>query len=177
MKYAKLILAALLATAGVASADPYSYRHHRVHEERERDVVGTERLDEGRGTAIFRVTPEMRRDGLQLSTNMPGLRIISVDFGYSDGRVVRLPGRQLRGIQDGLLTIQTGRPPGLRTVRVRYLNDVRYGTGVLQLVQLHTGDGYTHDEDLWQNRDPDHDGDDDVDGGYRVDHHRGGYRR
>lgn len=193
-------LAGALATAGVAQADGWRGHHHRNVDDQQQqsyddqsyddgyrsnlDIIGTKTLRPGRGVATFTVTPGVRRDGLELRTGASGLRILAVDFVYSDGRIVRLPGQNLRTQRDGLLTIQTGRPPGLRQVRVSYRAptyqrsgyDSRYDNGyvaqpaaTLQLVQLHTGDGYTHTDDLWQNRDPDGDGDDEVDGGYNVD--------
>src|SRR5690242_12482826 len=118
-----LTLGGALATAHVASANPYrvrvydhrtqwgdSYRQQRRWND---DVIGTAQLTAGRGVAAFQVTPQMRRDGLALRADAQNVRILAVDFEYSDGRVVRLSGRQLRPTQDGLVQIQSGRPPGL----------------------------------------------------------------
>jgi hypothetical protein len=167
-----LAMIGALGSGGAAFAQRWTGHHHSNsnsdsnyenrdgtwHRTRSRaDIIGTGRLDEGRGTVAFTFQSGMRRDGLALSTNAGHLRILSVEFVYSDGRVVRERVRQSLG--DGqMMTIQTGRPPGLRVVRVRYAmgSDDSYGydqssSARLRLIQIHTGDGYTHDEDLWKN--------------------------
>ncbi len=163
-----LAMVGALASSGAAFAqswtghhrsddnDTSARRHTRVRVKA--DIIGTRQLDEGRGVATFKIKPEMRRDGLALATDGANVKILSVEFVYSDGRVVKERVRQTMG--DGqAMTIQTGRPPGLRTVRVRYaMNDNDYYDSYsystrLRLVQLHTGDGYTHEEDLWKYHD------------------------
>jgi hypothetical protein len=160
MKHTLIAATALLgalATSDLAHADHPTRREtpsYRAHDQF--DVIGRARLTSRRGEVSFTVTPEQRRDGLQLASNTPDLRILAIELVYSDGRVERLRGRALRtAFRDGaLITIQRGRPPGLRHVHVRYALPRYTRRAALQLVQLHTGDGYTHERDLW-NR-PDH---------------------
>jgi hypothetical protein len=160
-------LAGALATSSVAFADHDRWErgrvttidHRRARAEAPRrqaalDVIDTERLAEGRGVATFLFESGMRRDGLQLTTDAQRVKILSVQLEYSDGRVVEVDPRQ--GLTAGsLLTIQRGRPPGLRVVRVAYAMNRRDRGATLQLVQIHDGDGYTHEEDLWKYHDDD----------------------
>lgn len=160
-------LAGALLTGSVAFADhdrraPYTSNHdaygyrgddgYRDYDQRgyrhDHDVIGRERMSARRGTASFAITSNMRRDGLQLATNARALRVVSVELEYSDGFVERLNARQLREHGDGLLTIQTGRPPGLRHVRVHYTLGAYDRGATLELIQLHTGSGYTSDADI-----------------------------
>lgn len=148
-------LAGALFSAGVASAD-HEQRYergqgrvwHRRHADTN-DVIGTASLGARRGVVEFKVTPNMRRDGLQLRTSAARLRILSIEMEYSDNRVVVLSGNILRrGIMDGdLLTIQQGRPAGLRFVRVSYAMNRRDRSASLELIQVHTGSGYTREGD------------------------------
>jgi hypothetical protein len=113
------------------------------------DLIATARLAGG-GTATFRITPEMKRDGLQLWTDAQRLQIRSIELEYSDGFIERFSGAQLgTSVTNGsLLTIQRGRPPGLRVVRVQYAAP-RWARGaVLGLVQIHDGNGYTDAADI-----------------------------
>jgi hypothetical protein len=144
-------LAGTLATSGAAFADSRNTRAS-THAD-QLDVIGSAQVRNTRGDVTFTITPEMRRDGLQLQTDAYGLQILSVSFQYSDGRIVVQRGRDVaveRSANDSMITIQRGRPPGLRVVRVKYAASSRDRSGRLQLVQIHDGDGYTHEEDLWK---------------------------
>jgi hypothetical protein len=142
-------LAGALATASVASAEDrwdrsdrsssYDRYHHR-----DLDVIDSASLRARRGTVEFTFTSGQRRDGLQLYTDARQLTILSIELEYSDGRITRL-GR--RTVTDGLLTIQRGRPPGLRKVRVKYTTARNDRRATLALVQIHDGDGYTSEAD------------------------------
>ena len=94
----------------------------------------------------------MRRDGLQLLNEGRSLRILSVELVYSDGFVEKLKTREIGALpSNSLLTIQRGRPPGLREVKVRYATgrlDRSERRSRLHLVQIHDGDGYTSDRDI-----------------------------
>jgi hypothetical protein len=149
---ATALCGALTMTAGIASADHERRRPTAAyHQSSGLDVIGSARLAARRGTAEFRITPEMRRDGLQLLTEARFLRVLSVELEYSDGFIERLTGRELGRMSDGsLLTIQRGRPPGLREVRVTYQMSGRDRRARLHLVQIHDGDGYTSDRDIRQ---------------------------
>jgi hypothetical protein len=144
-----------LVTSGVAAADDHWERRRADVYQRDYraqsdlDVIGTARLDARRGTAIFKITPGVRRDGLQLATDARRLRVESVELEYSDGFVDRLGTNDLRTDRyNGLLTIQMGRPPGLRVVRIRYTIGARDRGASLQLIQMHGGDGYTDKADI-----------------------------
>jgi hypothetical protein len=156
-------LAGALTTSGIAMADQGHWERQRSSQVRrgDLDVIGVARLNARRGTATFKITPEQRRDGLQLRTDAPGLRVLWIEFEYSDGFVKRTRGVDLGSQYGQLLNIQFGRPPGLRVVRVRYALDNnndrynRYGdrsnyrrSARLELIQAHTGSGYTSDEDI-----------------------------
>jgi hypothetical protein len=155
-------LAGALATSGVAMAEDRGHWERRKSERvrhADLDVIGVARLTARRGTATFKITPEQRRDGLQLRTDARGLRVLWIEFEYSDGFVKRTRGVDLGSQYGQLLNIQYGRPPGLRLVRVRYALDHdndRYGRSGyrrparLELIQAHTGSGYTSDEDIRQ---------------------------
>jgi hypothetical protein len=159
-------LAGALATSGVAMAEDRGHWERRQSERvrhADLDVIGVARLTARRGTATFKITPEQRRDGLQLRTDSPGLKVLWIEFEYSDGFVKRTRGVNLGSQHGQLLNIQYGRPPGLRLVRVRYALDSntndrydRYGrsnyrrSARLELIQAHTGSGYTSDEDIRQ---------------------------
>ncbi len=150
---AALLGALSLGTAGVAAAD------HDHDRDRDRDgyrdydrydderVLDTRRLRRDRGRVVFDVTPGLRRDGLLLVTD-GRVAISKIQFVYSDGRVATLKARRLARMpnDDGTLTIQTGRPPGLRHVRVWYRLAPRQRSAELSLVSF--GDGYTDEEDL-----------------------------
>ena len=173
----KLILSAT-ALAGALVTGNLAYADHlqgsfpaRVDSLRgEPDLIGTARLDEGRGEVTFNVVPQQRRDGLQLRSDASNVRIISVELGYSDHRVEGLYGRELHSAMASgqTVTIQRGRPPGLRFVRVRYAMPPNSYPATLQLIQIHDGDGYTskadqlHDRNGWYEYDrrtyerPDH---------------------
>jgi len=139
-------LVGALGLSNLAHADHWRDRESTTirHRERTLDVIGSARLNARRGEVTFTITPEMRRDGLQLITGKQGVRVLSVEFVYSDGRVERVRGRSLEAGDP--LTIQDGRPPGLREVRVRYSAN-RSGRARLDLVQIHTGSGYTREVD------------------------------
>lgn len=166
---------ALFTAGGVASADDQRYeRSGRVwrHERAVRDdVIGVAALEGRRGVVEYRITPNMRRDGLQLRTDAQRLRILAIELEYSDGRIVELTGQKLkRGLTDGqLLTIQRGRPAGLRYVRVSYAVNRRERGATLELIQVHTGSGYTRegdrdfDRDYFDDRDRNYDRDRDYD--------------
>jgi hypothetical protein len=180
MKLNNKIIAALFgalsitATAAVASADHdrdrdrYDDRYYDADRYYDMTrVLDTKRLRNTRGQVEFDVEPGLRRDGLMLVTNgTVGIR--KIEFHYSDGRVVTLKGRKLERLpqESGTITIQTGRPPGLRHVRVWYAQETdRYSRydrdATLKLISF--GDGYTDEEDLWENqrdqgRYPDRDG-------------------
>jgi len=161
MKLNKILsLTALVGALGISNVALADHDRNRDRASSGRrsydlDVIGTARVTEGRDHVTFRVTPKMRRDGLQLFVDAPNLRILAVEFEYSDGRVVQLRGRNLRQAmpERALITIQQGRPPGLRFVHVYYAMGYSDRAGSLRLVQLHTGDGYTHEADLWENQD------------------------
>jgi hypothetical protein len=139
-----------LATTGVANADHDRRRPAPAYRQAsDLDIIGSARLTARRGTVELTVTPKMRRDGLQLMTNSTYLRIHEVELVYSDDFVERLTGRELGRYSAGtLLTIQRGRPAGLRTVRVTYSTSARQRNARLHLVQMHDGDGYTSDRDI-----------------------------
>lgn len=139
-----------LATADVANADNWRRRPAPAyHQTSDLDIIGTARLTARRGTVEFTITPKMRRDGLQLMTNSAYLRIHEVELVYSDDFVERLTGNELGRYSAGtLLTIQRGRPAGLREVRVTYSTSGRQRNARLHLVQMHDGDGYTSDRDI-----------------------------
>jgi hypothetical protein len=109
------------------------------------DVLGTATIRRHRGVAEFTVTPNLKRDGLQLLTDADGLRIRSLELEYDDGRIVTFKGSiLLDGLVSGrLLTIQKGRPGGLRMVRVKYIASSNDRGAKLSLIQIHTGDGYS----------------------------------
>jgi hypothetical protein len=139
-----------LATADVANADNWRRRPAPAYQQSsDLDIIGTARLTARRGTVEFAVTPKMRRDGLQLMTNSSYLRIHEVELVYSDDFVERLTGNELGRYSAGtLLTIQRGRPAGLRHVRVTYSTSGRQRNARLHLVQMHDGDGWTSDRDI-----------------------------
>lgn len=143
-----------LATADVAQADDWKRRSAPSYHQVERlDVIGTARLTARRGTVEFAITPKMKRDGLQLKTNARFLKIHSVELEYSDGFVEKLSASELGATpRDSLLTIQRGRPAGLREVRVRYSTSARERNAKLQLIQMHTDDGYTSDRDIQKSK-------------------------
>ena len=157
-------LTGALAVSNLAHADHVERRDRATVDPRRygADVIATARLDDRRGEVTFQITPEMRRDGLQLRSNAQDLRIVSVELGYSDGRIEGLRGPELRtAMRSGqTVTIQRGRPPGLRFVRVRYRAPASGGSSTLELIQIHDGDGYTsrsdlrHDRNGWYEYDP-----------------------
>jgi hypothetical protein len=147
-------LAGALATSStIAQADRGRHgRHDRVtvrQRDTSPDVIGTARIRGSRGVAEFRLTPGERRDGLQIWTDANRLRVRSIELEYSDGRTVTFRGNVLRdGLVPGeLLTIQRGRPAGLRVVRVAYVGGRDDRGSRLSLIQIHDGDGYTREGD------------------------------
>lgn len=147
---AALLGALSLGTASIAAAD---HDRRNRYESRYDDtrILGSKWLRNDRGRVEFDLTPGLRRDGLMLVTDgRVGIR--KVQFVYSDGRVETLKGRKLARMAqgDGSLVIQTGRPPGLRHVRVWYRLPSRQRAVDLDLVSF--GDGYTSEEDLYENR-------------------------
>lgn len=153
---AALVGALTFGTANLAIADRDHGRRHDDdrYESRYRDderVLDTKRLRSTRGRVELDVTPGLRRDGLMLVTD-GRIGIRKVQFVYDDGQVVTLKGRRLAAMpQDtGSITIQTGRPGGLRHVRVWYSLASRERSAQLQLVSY--GDGYTDEDDRREHR-------------------------
>ncbi len=147
-----LITAALfgalsLGTASLAVADHDRDRYESRYEDQR--VLDTKQLRNDRGRVEFDLTPGQRRDGLLLVTD-GRVAVRKIQFVYDDGRVVTIGARKLARLpQDGgALTIQTGRPPGLRHVRVWYKVGARQRSAQLQLVSF--GDGYTDEQDEWE---------------------------
>jgi len=169
-------LVGALATSPLAFADHFRRGDVERAPWRGADVIGATRLADGRGEVTFAVTPQMRRDGLALRADHPGVRILTVELGYSDGRVEGLRGGALRDAMafDSNVVIQRGRPPGLRFVRVRYA--VRtYEAPTLELIQIHDGDGYTTKADQRNRRDGWYEYQDEGQAPYEYD--APGYRR
>jgi hypothetical protein len=144
-------LAGALATASTAAQADHDRRERTSVRQRdaEPDFVGTAVFRRGRGTVEFKMTPNERRDGLQLVTDAEQLRVRSIELEYSDGKIVTFRGSKLRDglVQGQLLTIQRGRPPGLRIVRVTYSASNSDRGAKIALVQIHDGDGYTKEGD------------------------------
>src|SRR5690348_2800560 len=90
-------LAGGLFVSNAAMAEDQGHWERRGSTQRVRyaddlDVIGVARLNARRGTATFKITPEQRRDGLQLRTTAPGMKVLWIEFEYSDGFTKRTRG-------------------------------------------------------------------------------------
>jgi hypothetical protein len=149
-----LALGALtFSTSSSALADPVRGQHRRYDDDLR--VLDSQRVRRERGRVELDLTPGLRRDGLMLVID-GSLAIRKVQFVYDDGEVTSLSSRKLARMpnENGRITIQVGRPPGLRHVRVWYALPQNERSARVQLVSF--GDGYTDDNDPRDVREPQH---------------------